>query len=289
MTGVSTWLTRGVFAAVLLLPCGRLSDSTRPPVERALETVRAQDYAPLFELAGRRLDEYFRSLDESRFIDEIFSLSGKWKALTRGRESYERFVRKTFEKHLVNPGALEGLLGKIRADYDFLAEAHHNRLLVALYRDVGASRRELTFEGLRGEFDRLAAALAPDVLRDLGMNLVSIAGSDAAAVVLVSSLTSAGILGGTAAAGASGAFWTFGVSLVAGVVAGFAIDAIVGDSHEEAARAEIRAHLSALRNRIINAVYDSLSRAVAAHRRLLEKCVRALYEGGPDGRLAGGR
>ena len=39
---------------------------------------------------------------------------------------------------------------------------------------------------------------------------------------------------------------------------------------------EVRRHVNDLRNRIIDGVYDALARALAAHRRLQERCIRAL-------------
>lgn len=105
-------------------------------------------------------------------------------------------------------------------------------------------------------------------------------------MILVGALTSAGILGGSVAAGTAGAGWTFGVSLVVGIVVGLGIDAVVGGACEDAVRWEIRLHLNGLRNRVIDDVYFALGHALASHRRLQEECVRELYDGGWDERVA---
>src|SRR5260221_12890319 len=112
----------------------------------------------------------------------MFSFSGKWKAVTRGRESYERYVRRSFERHVFSPADFQKVLDQIRDDYAYCTAAAETRLLAALYEDIRTVRPGLTFNGFRSEYASLAASLAPNVIRDLGMNLISFAGSDAAAV-----------------------------------------------------------------------------------------------------------
>jgi|SRR5579859_1043386 len=279
MKGVGVWLARGIVAAAVLLTGGRLGDPAPSPTARALALVRSQDFTPIFDMAGRRVDAYFDPRKTDQFIDELFGLSGKWKAVTRGRESYERHVRKVFEERVCNARGFESVLGQIRGDYDYGLRAAENRLLVALYDDVRPSRPDLSFEALRAEYRDLASALAPDVLRDLGMNLVSIVGSDAAAVLFVAAVSSTGILGTSVAAGATGSPLTFGLSLAAGLVAGIALDALVGDAYEDAARMEVRRQVNALRNQAIDDVHAALAQALLAYRTLQERCVIRLYEG----------
>lgn len=292
MMRVSPWLARGIAAAAVLALPGRVSDSgpaAVPCPDRALALVRNQDFSPLFEMAVRRVEEYFRQMREEEFLEEVFSLSGKWKAVTRGRESYERFVRKAFEKHLFNPAEFGIVLEKIGEDYAFAVSASENRLLAALYEDLRPRRPGLEFPSFRAEYAALCRGLSPCVLTDLGMNGVSILGSEAATVFLVAALTSAGLLGGSAATGASGGIWTFGAGLAIGVAAGLAIDSAVGGDWEEASAMELRVHLNRLRWRILDGVRGALSRALEAHRELQERCVLDLYGGGRDGHLARAR
>jgi hypothetical protein len=293
MKRVGLALARGIVFAAVLLTGGRLGDLTSSPpassaaLERALGHVRAQDFSPIFDLAGRRLSGYFTVEREDRFLEAVFSLSGKWKAVTRGKASYERFIRKTFEKHVFNPEEFGEVLEGIRGDYLQGLAAAENRLLVVLFEDLRVERPGLTFEGLHLEYRGLAQALAPHVLRDLGMNGVALLGSEAASMVLVAALTSAGFLGGGAAAGGASGPWTFGAGLVVGIVAGLALDAVVGETYEDAARMELRRHVNALRNRVIGDVTETIARALIAHRALQERCVRAMFEGGSHGTLAG--
>jgi hypothetical protein len=282
-------LARGIPLAVVLLSHGRLSDFTVSRSEAVLCHVRLRDFAPVVELAGERVHAYFASRDEQGFLDDLFGVSGKWKALTRGPASYDRFVRRTFEKRLVNTAELDGLLAKIRSDYAYAAAASDNRLSAALTENLRLDRPGLAIETVRNRLDRLAARMAPVVLRDLGMNAVSIAGSEAASILLTSALGSAGILGTSATAGGAAGAWSFGIGLAVGVAAGLVIDAVVSGAWEEAARSEVRAHLDGLRNRVIGEVSAALWRAAEAHVELQRRCVRLLIEGGEDERLAGRR
>jgi len=285
MKRVGALLARGIVVSAVLLSGGPLIDPGPSRTARALGLVRSQDFTPIFGIAGRRVSDYFDPKKETLFLDEVFSLSGKWKAVTRGRESYERYVRKVFEEKVYSARDFDQVLEQIRSDYLYGMAAAENRLLVALYDDIRPSRPELSFAAFRSEYGTLAAAIAPNVVRDLGMNLISFAGSDAAAVLLVAALSSAGILGTSVAAGTAGGPVTFGISLVAGLIAGIVLDSVVGDVYEDAARMDVRRHVNGLRNRMIDGVHDALVTALLAHRTLQERCVVALYEGGSHERL----
>jgi hypothetical protein len=294
MVRVSPMLARGIALAAVLVFCGRLADPppsadspappiSRPDVDRAVELVRSQDFLPLFDAAGRRIQALFPPEREQAFLDEVFSLAGKWKAFTRGRESYAKYVRKTFERRILAPVEVSAMLDQVRADHAYAVSAAENRLLIAYVEDLRPFRAELTLDGLRVEHADLARNLGPLVVKDLAMNAVSIAGSEVAAGLLVGALTMA--------SGAVSGPWTFGAGLVAGIVAGIVIDAILGDLAEDAARAEIHRHLQELRNRIVDAVHDALARALLDWRRLEESCVRELYRPGGNnhGGIAAGR
>lgn len=286
MKRVGVLLARGIVVTAVLLTGGSLVDPTPSRTARALAIVQSQDFTPIFDLAGQRVDQYFDSRKSDRFLEELFGLSGKWKAVTRSRDSYERHVRKVFEEKVFSAAGFEAVLARIREDYAFGIGAAENRLLVALYEDIRPGRPGLTFDGFAAGYRELASTLAPEVLRDLGMNMISFAGSDAAAVLLVAALSSAGVLGTSVAAGTAAGPMTFGISLAAGVVADIALDAVIGDVHEDAARMEIRRHVNLLRNRAIDDVHDALAKALLAYRTLQERCVIQLYEGAAHERLA---
>jgi len=286
MNRVGALLARGIVVSAVLLAGGPLSDPGPSRSARALGLVRSQDFTPLFDIAGRRVSGYFDPKKEALFLEEVFSLSGKWKAVTRGKASYERYIRKVFEEKIFNVADFEKVLELIRSDYAYATAAAENRLLVALYDDIRPARPGLSFEAFRSEYKDLAASLAPVVMRDLGMNVISIVGSDAAAVLLVAALSSAGVFGSSVAAGAAGGPATFGVSLAVGIAAGIALDAIVGEVCEDAARMEVRRHVTELRNRAIEDVHAALVKALLGYRLLQERCVLELCEGGPNERVA---
>jgi hypothetical protein len=286
MNRVGVQLARGIVVTAVLLAGGPLVDPGPSRTARALALVRAQDFTPLFEISGRRVSEYFDPRKEERFLEEAFSLSGKWKAVTRSRESYEKYVRRIFEHYVFSARDFEKVLDQVRSDFAYGTAAAENRLLVALFDDIRPARPGLSFERFRTEYGEIAATLAPQVLRDLGMNLVSFAGSDAAAVLLVAALSSAGVIGTSVAAGSAGGPVTFGASLVVGIIAGIALDAVVGEAYESAARMEVRGHVNGLRNRVIDDVHDALVRALLAYRTLQVRCIVELYEGGSNEHLA---
>ncbi len=286
MRRVSVALARGIILAAVLFSGGVLSAPTAPPLDRALRHIRSQDFDPIFVLASARVQGYFSPAREDRFVEEVFSLAGKWKALTRARPSYERYVRASAERHLFNAAEFEAMLGQVRSDYAFHLAAADHRFLLLVHGDLRSGRPELTFEGLRARYDRDLSGLAPQVLGDLAMNAVSFAGSEAASMVLVSALTSSGILGGTAAAGTATGPWTSGAGLVAGILVGLVLDAALGEECEGAVRMQVHAQMEVFRNKVVEVLWDALLRALAAYRQLQEACARSYYEGGPDERLA---
>ena len=279
MKRVSVRLARGIIVAAVVFSGGRLADPAPSALEKTLLHIRTQDFSPIFHIARKRVEGHFTAERERAFLDSLFSMSGKWKALTRGPEAYDRFVRRSFEKALLEPKDL-GLVGEaIRQDWAFGAEAARNRLLAVLQEDLLPLHPGLTLPTLRVEFDRLAEALLPSVLQDLGMNLVSIAGSEAAAVLLTAAFASTGLLGEAAMAGGAGGPLTLGVGLAVGLLVGLAIDLTAGEAYEDAARQRIHLQVDEVRNRMIDDVYEALARAVISYRVLQERCVRALHEG----------
>lgn len=283
MMRVGKGLARGIVVASVVLTSGPLSDPAPSRLERPLRFIRSQDFTPLFDVVRKRLEGHFTPEREARFFEALFGVSGKWKAMTRGPEAYERFVGRTFEKSLLEPADLARVTESIRQDWSFGMRSSENRLLALVHADLRPFRPELTLEGLRLEYRDLALSLAPSVLQDLGMNAASLAGSEAAAMLLTAALTSTGLIGGAVTTGAAGGVWTFGVGLAVGLAVGLVIDQTAGEAYEESARIQIHLRVNEVRNRMIDQVFEALARAVILHRDLQERCVRALYEGGPHG------
>lgn len=275
------WPARGIFAAAALLfvGAGRLADHSPPEVPpvpppdpaRALAFVGSQDFRLVLDAAGRRVAAYFDERRREAFAEEIFSLGGKWKLVTRSEASYQKSVRRAFERHVYRPEDFrEKVLDPLRDELAFASLAAENRLLAICFDDLRAARPALEIGELRLEHAKLIDDLTPLVARDLGLNLVSIAAGEAAASLFAAGLAAAGV--------GSGA-WTFGLGLVAGLAAGLAVDATAGAAWEDAARTRIHAEVNALRNRLMEDVDRSLLRAVLGWRRAQEEAVRRLYEG----------
>ena len=279
MRRVSTGLARGIILAGVLFTGGHLADPAPSHLDRALRRVRAQDYVPLFSLARQRLERHFTRERELAFFESLFSLSGKWKAISRGQEAYGRFVRRTFEKTVLPPEELARIARAIRDDWTYGIQSAENRLLVQICEDLRPIRPALTLPALRAQFDGLARELLPSVLKDLGLNLASMAGSEAAVVLVTAALAQAGLLGEAVAAGAAGGPWSFGVSLAVGLIVGLVIDLTAGEAYEEVAKLKIHLKVVEIRNRMIDDVYEALARALISYRRLQERCIREIYEG----------
>ena len=286
---VGMGLARGILVAAVVFTSGRMADLPPYRLDRPLNFIRSQDFAPLFAVARMRVEGHFSPDREARFLESVFSFSGKWKAMTRGREAYERFVGRTFERTLLDPRELAAVTEAIRGDWAFGMEASQNRLLALVYSELRPFRPELTMTRLHVEYRELASSLAPQVLRDLGMNAVSIAASEAAVMLLTTALTSAGLMGGAVATGAAGGPWTFGVSLAVGLGVGIVIDQTAGEAYEAGARTRVRLQVNEVRDRMIDEVFEALAQAALSFQKLQERCVRALYEGGSHGRVVAGR
>ena len=161
MRRVSRALARGIAVAAVFFSGGRLSDPAPSRLYRSLDFIRSQDFSPIFDLARKRVEGHFTVARQEKFLNALFSASGKWKAMTRGREAYERFVGRTFETMVLEPGALAEVLERIRQDWSFGMAAAENRLLAVVYQDLHPSRPGLTMAELRVEYDRLSLSLAP--------------------------------------------------------------------------------------------------------------------------------
>lgn len=287
MSRVGKGLARGIVIAAVLLAGGRLGDPSPTPLQKTLAYLRTQDFSPLFAVARQRIEAHFSAQKERAFVESLFSLSGKWKALTRSTRSYEHFVTRSFEKCLLDPAELARLSEAIRQDWAFGVSSAENRLLGVMVQNLRPFRPELTELTLRSRFDRQLENFLPLVVQDLGMNFVSFAGAEAAVSLLTSIVASTTVAGEAAGATAlAGGPWTFGAGLAVGLVVGFVIDQTAGEANEDLVRTQVRLRVSELRNRMIDEVFDALARAVLTYRRLQEQCVRAIYEGESDDRLA---
>jgi hypothetical protein len=261
------------------------------PVESARASARRHSAESLqvLDLVARRIDQFFerRQASVEAFSDELFGLRGKWRALFWSREDFESHVRRRFEAHLFRPEDFEReVLGPVREDLAFAIDASEAGLASDLNQWARADRPGVGTPDVRPALSRMVSGL---VIDDLGLNVASIAGSEAAVMASAAILTRAGILGTSVAAGAGSSWATLGIGLVVGTVAGLAIDAAVGDELEEAARDAVRLELDGLRRRMMESkdgLWWEARRVLEAHARALERSAVRLVEGSRHG--AGG-
>jgi hypothetical protein len=273
----------------LLLSCGR--PPARPAdIERARASARRHgaDALQVLDLVGRRIDEFFarRQPKIEGFVDEMFGFRSKWRATFWRREDFERHVRRRFEAALFRPEDFEReVAGPVRQDLAFALEASEARVAADLAGWARSPRGPLTARELQ---PRLEGLMAPLVSRDLGMNLVSIAGSELAAAAAAAVIPRAGAAGTAVVAGAGASWWTAGISLAVGIAAGIAIDAAVGEAVEDEARAAVNAELTRLRSWMLekeDGLWWAARRAIESHVRALEQsAVRLVEEGFHDPR-----
>jgi len=273
-----------LLSLALLLSCGR-PGAAPADVERARDSARrhSAEAFQVLDLVGRRIDGFFarRQPQVDVFVDEIFGFRGKWRALFWGREDFERHVRRRFEAAIFRPEDFEREVAEpVRRDLAFALEASEARVAADLAGWAKTPRGPLTARELQ---PRLEGMMAPLVSRDLGINLISIAGSELAAAAAAAVIPRAGALGASMAAGAGASWWTAGISLIVGLAAGLAIDAALGDEVEEEARAAVRSELARLRTWMLDredGLWCAARRVVEVHGRALERAAVGLIEEG---------
>jgi len=265
---------------VLLASCGRpgpdFSTLARESAHR-----RSAEAMQVLDLVGQRIEEFF-SLRQERveaFSAELFSFRGKWRALFWSREDFERHVRRRFEATMFRPEDFDReVVAAVREDLSFAIDASEAGLASDLSRWVRSSRADAPAIDLRPELSKLVASR---VLEDLGLNLVSIVGSEAAAAAGTAALARAGLLGAAAAGGAGTSWATLGVSIVVGVAVGLVIDATVGEVLEDEAKEAVRNELARLRLRMMESedgLWHAARRVLESHGRAMERSAVRIVE-----------
>ena len=274
------------FAAALVCSlgaCGRVPGPDRAAAARASARRHTAQSMQVLDLVGRRIEDFFASRQErvEAFSDDVFSLGGKWRAIFWGRDDFERHIRRRFEARVFRPEDFEReVVAPVREDLAFAIDASEAGVAADLSAWARASRPGVAATDLKPELSRLVAGL---VLKDLGLNIASIAGSEVAVMAASAILTRAGILGASAAAGAASSWATLGIGLVVGTVVGIIIDSVVGDELEDVARDAVRFELDALRRRMLegeDGLWQAAKRALEAHGKALERSAARLVEDG---------
>jgi len=269
-----------------VMSCGRPAGPAAVDAARASARRHSATSFQVLDLVGQRIEEFFakRQAGVEAFSDEIFSLRGKWRALFWSRSDFERHVRRRFEARVFRAEDFErDVLEPVREDLAFAIEASEAGLAADLNEWARASRPGVAPPDVRPALSKLVSGL---VLDDLGLNVASIAGSEAAVMAASAILTRMGILGSSVAAGAGTSWATLGVGLVVGTIVGIVIDAAVGDELEEAARETVRLELDGLRRKLMESdegLWRAARRALEVHARALERSAARMVEGADRG------
>jgi len=225
---------------------------------RVVVRSHAADINPTLDLASSRVEVFFKArfARVDTFVNELFGWRGKWRATFWSREDYERHVRRAFERVVLRASDFDrDVLEPMQRDFAFAAAASENRTIA----DVHALVR---VHAPRVEFDRFDASIRAEllsaVLADARMNVVSIGGSEAAAIGMGWALAAAGIC-------AANSWWNAGASLVVGIVVAIVIDAFVGEASEDEARMKVHAELVGLRRQAVDGVIKGLAKAWLGH------------------------
>ncbi len=225
---------------------------------RTVVRSHAADINPALDLASARVEKFFavRFARVDGFVDELFGWRGKWRATFWSRDDYERHVRRTFDRAVMRASDFElDVLAPVRGDFAYAAAASENRTIADVHALVRIHAPQLEFERFE---TAIRADLASLVHTDTTMNIVSIAGSEAATIGTGMALAALGVC-------AANSWWNAGASLVIGVVVAIVIDALVGEACEDAARMHVHAELVALRRKAVDAVIKGLANTWLEH------------------------
>jgi len=233
-----------------------------PPVD--LEAVRRRAWEKIgprlleAESAGRGdVDICLRDLGDflehrkrgvPKFSRQILSLSGKWQ-LVRGKlpfaakDRHVRYLSEQFERNVFKPDELKSVLEAIVARYVKSLQSRENELLVHCRADISESDLAAveaipvaaSNEKFSREFERLVHSVVSDVQVGLGVDVAqtvaTLAAADIAVVVVrqvgTAAATQFGVDAGILGAGAGASWATFGVSLVAAIVADAILDRLI--------------------------------------------------------------
>lgn len=205
------------------------------------------------KLASKHLaviDQFFeeRKPGIKPFAESILSLGGKWKFVKgqvwkEDEEKHAAFLRAEFEKHVFSPTELSEIVKQVIAGYLAELQGLENEFLIKMRADLSESDPDVAAvipaltsqDAFNKDFAELAATsmklVAKDLQSDVAREIASfIAGEIAAKVglkVLAGIGAKLGVSGGILATGAASSVATFGVGLIAAILADLALDKLL--------------------------------------------------------------
>ncbi len=231
------------------------------------------------------IDTFFaeRQPGTRMFAERLLSLRGKW-VFIRGQVSkaaedeHYRFIRAEFEKYVFTAADLREVVARAVSGYVAELQGLENQLLIQLRVDLSqsdlAAAEVIPAIGSQDRFDaeyhRVAALVTPlvaeDLKADVARELASFIAGDIAARVAIKVLTAVaakiGASAGILSAGAASSWATFGVGIVAAIVADLVLDKLLkGAGHDPvgAVAERVNATLAGIRD----SIKDGLAEAKA--------------------------
>ncbi len=243
-----------------------------------LETSRSEN-ADAIDPRLKDLHQFFREARKGvpEFADEMLSWGAKWKLITDKvsfwrdadqRDEHRQFVETAFAKHVFSPDALAKTIHQVVEDFvQRDGEAINNRLLTRIREDIpisevpGVPDPSRFDQSVKLSFDKHFQTITAAEYGDLAVGAgqfatSSVAGAVAGQVLLrvaTSIATKMGLSAGLIGAGAAGAAFSFGITLVAAIV----LDLLIGWAVNYFADPKgkltesIRSELSSLEGRVI--------------------------------------
>jgi hypothetical protein len=208
-------------------------------------------YAEAQQVVTKRTTEFSEFIRGQKagarpFAEDVTSWYGKWRVVNSylpfaDHNGHQKYVQELFETHLLPQAELGTRLKRAVEDAVLDVEGIQNRLAVKLRREIAGSlpahfdSDEVASE-FRNSIEHIVAASQWDAQKSAGSLVVSEVVSTVGTQVLVRLGVSAGILG----TGAANSWWSFGGSVVIGLVADMLwewIDDPTGDVEREVAGA----------------------------------------------------
>jgi hypothetical protein len=240
--GRSSSLCKILFVAAVLLLAGVLAFAAVSVFSRAMDRyhhrVRVQQASSQLInnavlQAGQAVEKNAESFDQfilsrkggSRaFAKEVSSMYGKWRAVKphlpfTDSDGHKQYVQEVFEKHVMSRGDLAGALKRSIEGAVRDVEGIQNDLAVNLRQEIAGCHLEghdiaVAQQDFKDSIQRLVSASQ----RDATSAAVNLVVSEVVSMVASKVLVKLGVEAGILAVGAADSWWTFGASLVVGLI-----------------------------------------------------------------------
>jgi hypothetical protein len=250
-------VTAGVGVGIILYRVARpfIGEPSLSPEERAHQQqvhtlVDQHTRWAQSELAARletylaRVDQYFEEAKD-RIPQFTSEACDPWKYIFSSRSEFELHVLRQFERHVFSVKEVEQLVLQTASAYLEEIRSVENEMLVRIQADVEqlgldpSVIQEIHLD-LQPQIVRLSKEVLPDIVagaqRQVRRLIVSCVAAEVAAWMASKLAVRAGLVG----AGATAGWFTFGVSILAGVV----VDAVISDTIQQKVTQEVYAHLA---------------------------------------------